>query len=80
MMLDEWWIEELREQVSKEIVYAQLLDEMEMVNDRLSAMRQDLQPKQRDVLDAYIELRKKMEVSVTYTAYRIGIDHGRKRK
>ena len=79
-MLDELWVEELREQVSKEIVYAQLLEKMDTVNDRFSAMRQALQSEQREVLDAYIELRKKMEVSVTYTAYRIGIDHGRKRK
>lgn len=65
---DSVWVEELQSQAEKDIQYWQL-----------ESLRQTLGPYDREVLDAYLLLQKKMEVALTRMAYMIGVDHGKKK-
>ena len=78
--VDVHWVEDLREQNKKGILYWQLEQQMNTVGCRYEALRQVLPEDQQKILDEYDRLRKRMEVCVTHTAYMIGIDHGKKRR
>ncbi len=77
--VDVQWVEELREQIKKGILYWQLEQQMNTVGGRYEALRQVLPQDQQEILDEYDRLRKQMEVCMTHTAYMIGIVHGKKR-
>ena len=76
---DSVWVEELQNQAEKDIQYWQLELQMRTISCQLESLRQTLGPYDREVLDAYLLLQKKMEGALTRMAYMIGVDHGKKK-
>ena len=74
---DSTWVEELQRQATEDILYWPLERQMRALSCQLEGLRQTLRPDEREVLDDYLLLQKKMEVALTRMAYMIGVSHGK---
>lgn len=77
-MLDAQWIDMLRDQVEKDFGFVQVQREYRQASCRYEALRQVLDPDQREILDDYDYYIRQLEAALTRTAYNLGLKQGRK--
>ena len=73
------WVEELQRQTKEHMMYWQLNQQMQLLEPKFEQWRSTLEPEERQLLDAYLSLQKRLEVSLTNVAYSIGLAHGQKK-
>ena len=78
--LDTEWVEELLTQIREDQAYCELDAQMDRLKMRYIKLYQKQSPEEQKLLDEYQKLRSRLEICFTYTAYKIGLEHGKKRK
>ena len=73
------WVEELQRQTKEHLMYWQLNQQMQLLEPKFLQWRSTLEPEEQQLLDAYLSLQKRMEVSLTNVAYSIGLERGQKK-
>ena len=73
------WVEELQRQTTENMMYWQLNQQMQLLEPKFLQWRSNLEPEERQLLDAYLSLQKRLEVSLTNVAYSVGLAHGQKK-
>ena len=78
--LDTEWVEELLTQIREDQAYCELDAKMNPLKKQYLNLCRRLSPEDQKILEEYQKFRSRLEICFTYTAYKIGVEHGKKRK
>ena len=77
---DEEWVEELRQQAQTDPSFFAFYDRITQLEPLCKQIIASLPPDRQGIMEAYLQVMKKMEVWQTHHAYLCGIQIGERRK